>query len=39
LLQGTIIRPPLSELRRLGLGEGLKYFWELIKSKGTGWYG
>jgi protein MBA1 len=38
LLQNTIIRPPLSELWRLGVGGLSKYTWDFVKSKGTGMY-
>ncbi|EOA81450.1 uncharacterized protein SETTUDRAFT_181662 [Exserohilum turcica Et28A] len=39
LLQNTIVRAPISKLKGLGMVDGLRYHWDLLKHKGTGLYG
>jgi protein MBA1 len=38
LLQNTIVRPPLRELKGLGLRAGLSYVWGFVKSRVSGAY-
>ncbi|KNG47427.1 mitochondrial carrier protein rim2 [Stemphylium lycopersici] len=38
LLQNTIIRAPFSELKGNGVGGIARYYWDLLKSKGTALY-
>jgi protein MBA1 len=40
LLQNTIVRAPLTELLRESPGFGglLKYYWDIVKHKGTALY-